>query len=748
MVSPGVSVQEIDLTGYIPAVATSIGAYAGHFRWGPCDEVLRISDEKQLAQRFGTPTPKYSQSYHIPSTFLRYGERLLVSRAKDSDMQSARSGDVQELLADYYTDKYDTNENIEDIIQNFISSEDAPLIENKRIFESITASELQSTIYARCPGEMGNSIQVMLQPAHGSSRWNVVQLEVVEGVFSDTTVAITVQNRASAWDEDGNVIEWEETLPNHAEISLRALASRLDWVNWMEQLGRRFFVKKIVVDGEDDTFVDNTYGEAMFGILDAKYTKYRIYLDRKCEVEFNPTTIYQRDEFGRTFAADDAPTAGQVITTQSMSEGFLYWPPQAEDFESAFVTRPGTSAYAAERGISSDEIHVLIIDKYGDFTGTPGLVLERYDNVSLLSDAKREDGSTMYYKDVINTSSNYIFINNLTGVLTGADTASSEFEGEFTNSQDFGGVCVIHLVNGEDGSFKNGNVFRALEHFEDPEEIDINLLFAENDTADNITIANKLIKIAERRKDCVAFISPDIAVKDMPNDNAMLERVLRKFNRLPSTSYAVFDSTPIQVYDKYNDAYIWTTACGTVAGLCARTDKVRDPWWSPAGYSRGQLLGVAKTAFNPKQFARDELYKSRVNPIVAFPGEGTILYGDKTAQTRPSAFDRINVRRLFIVLQKAISTAAKYSLFEFNDEFTRAQFKNMVDPYLRDVKGRRGIYDFLVVCDETNNTGEVIDTNRFVADIYIKPARAINFINLHFIATRTGVEFSEVIGKW
>ena len=207
------------------------------------------------------------------------------------------------------------------------------------------------------------------------------------------------------------------------------------------------------------------------------------------------------------------------------------------------------------------------------------------------------------------------------------------------------------------------------------------------------------------------------------------------------------DSTAIYTYNKYADKYIWIPACGHVAGLCANTDDVAEPWFSPAGYNRGQLLGITKLAYNPKQAERDELYKARINPIVSFPGQGTILFGDKTAQAKPSAFDRINVRRLFIVLEKAIATAAKYQLFELNDQFTRAMFRNMTEPFLRDIKGRRGVTDFLVVCDETNNTGEVIDNNRFVADIYIKPARSINFITLNFIATRTGVEFSEIVGK-
>ena len=283
--------------------------------------------------------------------------------------------------------------------------------------------------------------------------------------------------------------------------------------------------------------------------------------------------------------------------------------------------------------------------------------------------------------------------------------------------------------------------------FEDAETVDVNLLFAvpAANGGDDVTLANDLLSIATARKDVVAFVSPPI--EDTVGTATPAADVKQFADQLTSTSYGVIDSTALKVYDKYNDVYRWIPAAGHMAGLCANTDSVADAWFSPAGFNRGQILGITKIAFNPKQADRDTLYKARINPIVSFPGQGTVLYGDKTAQAKPSAFDRINVRRLFITLEKAIATAAKYQLFEFNDEFTRAMFRNMVEPFLRDVKGRRGITDFAVVCDATNNTGEVVDTNRFVADIYIKPARSINFITLNFIATRTGVEFSEIIGQ-
>ena len=261
------------------------------------------------------------------------------------------------------------------------------------------------------------------------------------------------------------------------------------------------------------------------------------------------------------------------------------------------------------------------------------------------------------------------------------------------------------------------------------------------------THGTMILDLCESRKDCVGFLSPFRAsCVNVASSITQTANVVDGFNTIPSSSYMVFDSGYKYMYDKYNDVYRFVPLNGDMAGLCANTDKVADPWFSPAGFNRGYVRSAIKLAYNPKNSERDQLYRARINPVVNFPGQGVLLFGDKTAQTKPSAFDRINVRRLFLVLEKAISIASKYQLFEFNDEFTRAQFRNMVEPFLRDVQGRRGIFDFKVVCDASNNTGEVIDRNEFIGDIYIKPARSINFITLNFIATRTGVAFSEVGG--
>ena len=444
---------------------------------------------------------------------------------------------------------------------------------------------------------------------------------------------------------------------------------------------------------------------------------------------------------GEVFCARFPGTLGNSLTVSicgANSTAFNNWA-----YKGNFDTAPGTSAHAAARAGSSDEVHMVVIDTNGAWTGEAGTVLERFAYMSQASDAKSEDGTNNYYRTVINTQSSYVrFIGADATMLNSGQAASN-------TTFVFGTSAIAFALAGatDDNAPTVGELEIGYDFFGDAETLDINLIIGGESPAggDGVTHANALIALAEGRKDCVVFVSPRIA--DTVNNATAAADVITWANQLTSSSYAVIDSTALYVYDKYNDEYRWIAASGTTAGLCANTDNVADAWFSPAGLNRGQLLGVTKIAFNPKKADRDDLYKARVNPIVSFPGEGTVLFGDKTALAKPSAFDRINVRRLFIVLEKAVSTASKFQLFEFNDEFTRAQFRNLVEPFLRDVKGRRGITDFLVVCDNTNNTGEVIDGNRFVADIYIKPARSINLITLNFVATRTGVEFSEIVGQ-
>lgn len=441
-----------------------------------------------------------------------------------------------------------------------------------------------------------------------------------------------------------------------------------------------------------------------------------------------------------TFVARYPGTLGNSITVSVLQAGvdtFSSW-----TYAGQFDGAPGTSDYAAARSVTNDEMHIIVVDTDGTITGTPDTVLERFAYVSQASDAKAADGASNYYVDVINDTSNYVYFGGHATNMVNAGTATSATANYASGATTVADVQLTGGVAG--GAVTTGNLQTAYDLFEDAETVDVNLLFGAPDANGAVAMANYLIAIAAARKDIVAFVSPPIA--DSVGTSQAATDVEAWASTVTASSYGFIDSTALKVYDKYNDTYTWIGAAGHMAGLCASTDDVADPWFSPAGFTRGQILGITKIAFNPKQEERNALYKARINPIVAFPGQGTVLYGDKTAQAKPSAFDRINVRRLFIVLEKAIATAAKYQLFELNDEFTRAMFRNMVEPFLRDVKGRRGITDFAVICDETNNTGDIIDTNQFVADIYIKPARSINFITLNFIATRTGVEFSEIVG--
>ncbi len=426
-------------------------------------------------------------------------------------------------------------------------------------------------------------------------------------------------------------------------------------------------------------------------------------------------------------------------------------------FYNLFDGAPGTSQWATDNGRgSNDELHIVVYDTTGDITGydynTAGQqtnsVIERFSKLSKCPVAKSPQGDSIYYPDVIFRQSEYIYWGDhiAAGSNWGTDTT--------TTYTAVNTLTVVSLTGGtDDYSVTAGELKTAYKLFEDTESIDINLVLSgpssgvANTTAGMDTHGTMIIDLCETRKDCVGFISPYRAgVVNVATSIAQTANVIKGFDTLPSSSYAVFDSGYKYIYDKYNDVYRYVPLNGDTAGLCANADKVADPWYSPAGYNRGHVRGAIKLAYNPKNSERDQLYRKRINPVVNYPGQGVLLFGDKTALSKPSAFDRINVRRLFLVLEKAIAIASKYQLFEFNDEFTRAQFRNMVEPFLRDVQGRRGIFDFKVVCDSTNNTGEVIDRNEFIGDIYIKPARSINFITLNFIAVRTGVAFSEVGG--
>ena len=453
-----------------------------------------------------------------------------------------------------------------------------------------------------------------------------------------------------------------------------------------------------------------------------------------------------------TIAQENDSTQGLTAAVSSGANISREW-----EFAQQFNKAPGTSTYASTRASAgtTDEMHIIVIDEDGSISGTPNTILEKYEAVSKASDAKNDFGASNYYVTILENQSDWVYWLDHSSTMGSAGAAAAGVSfgtGTLPDSLSF--------TNGADGRQPTtGQKISAWNtHFGSADNQDISLVISGSNQADNgsgsavntraeaTSYYNQLMNIVEDRKDCVAFFSP-ISSDVVDSGVSGAANVKATADTLNGSSYAVMSSNWLYVYDRYNDRYVYIPDNGAVAGLCARTDYTNDAWYSPAGFNRGQIFGVTKLAFNPTQTDRDTLYRARVNPVCTFPGQGTLLYGDKTLIANAnSAFSRINVRRLFIVLEKAISTAAKFQLFEFNDSFTRANFRSAIEPFLRTVQGRRGIYDFSVICDETNNTPGVVDASQFVASIFVKPARAINFITLTFVASRSGVDFEEVYG--
>jgi len=637
-VSPGVLVQERDLTRIIPAVSTSIGGVAGEFRQGPLDEIVSISSESDLVETFGKPDSSNFEDFFSAANFLQYSNSLRVVRASQTNLVNATTTGcgLQIKNTTHYTDNY------------------------------ADGSGVVGTFAARTAGAWGNTLLVSTCPS------------------------------AAAYEEEGvtTVNDASTTIGDTTVISAD---------------GTQFNVGDII--SFSTTAATNDYDDGH---------QYRI-----TGISTHTLTIVQKE----------SGSGGLQTTVTNGGNIRRRW-----RYYDSVGGAPGTSAYVSERSGSGDEIHVVVADEDGTITGVPGSVLETYEKLSKAADAKSPQGDNNYYSDVLYTKSQYIYWmdHNTAGTNWGSNAAGTTFTAVAVPS-------LESLSGGADGStVTSGQKKTAYEKFQDAETVDVGLIIAGSGDGTHI---DNLVTIAENRKDAVVFASPERAdVVNVSNSNTQKDNVIAFFNSRNSSSYAVFDSGYKYMYDRYSDVYRFVPLNGDMAGLAARTDLVADSWFSPAGFNRGNVRGVVKLAFNPSKSQRDELYMKRVNPVVTFPGQGTVLFGDKTALSSPSAFDRINVRRLFITLEKAISTASKFQLFEFNDEFTRANFRAIVEPFLREVQGRRGITDFLVVCDNTNNTGDVVDRNEFVAEIFVKPNRSINFIKLQFVATRTGVAFEEVAG--
>ena len=431
-------------------------------------------------------------------------------------------------------------------------------------------------------------------------------------------------------------------------------------------------------------------------------------------------------------------------------------PPDATAFnawayKSEFDAVPGTSNYASQAGASNDEIHLVIVDSDGEFTGTRGTVLERYPFMSVGTDAKNTDGTTNYAIDVVNNRSDYVWMVGFDSDFSTAGAGTSITNGDNFDPTNLSASPNYVLRKGDNsGALGTAEFISGFDLFEDKDIVEVDFLIAPGmaTTENQTTIVNDLITTAQSlRKDCVVCTSPARDdVVNLTNTNTMTSNIVSTANTFTNSSYLVVDGNYLKIYDKFNDQYINIPAASSTAGIMAATDLNRAPWFSPAGSRRGQYLGITAISYSPTKAQRDTLYKAGVNPVANIPGQGVLLFGDKTKLGRPSAFDRINVRRLFLVLERAIGRAAEQVMFEFNDEFTRAEFVNIVEPVLREVRGRRGITDFRVVCDETNNTPAIVDRNEFIANIFIKPARSINYVTLNFVAVRTGVDFEEVVG--
>ena len=717
LASPGIVVREVDLTiGRVDPVSGSIGAVVAPFAKGPVDLPQFIENEDDLLDTFGRPysVDKHYEHWMVASSYLAYGGTLRVSRADDQGLKNAFVGTASSI-------KIKSTEHYEQLGYD----------EN-----AITGV----TVAARNPGTWANDIKVAIIDAKAD--------QILTGVTGNVTVGMGVTVTASGTYSDRLGVK--HTLDGYFRGVVTDLTGGV-----AVKLQSRVSAAGTVTD------LDYAPGTA-FALGTSGTVGFHTVTDAVGSPSISTSWSGQVDWFEQ-----------QEI---ELSVGKLEW--------DQLANRPGTSEYAAARGGRFDEVHVVVIDDKGTVTGNAGTILEKHLSLSKAKDAEFSVGSPSYWRKYLYTNSQYIFggsapagtaaiaLNDPSAVGTHALEGDAGWD-QNADGVKFGGcgVQTLTLSGGLNyggktdvstaGALYSGldDIISGLTKFENTEEYEVDFILMGSSNYgidDAAALANKCVAVAEARKDAVAFVSPyrgafitdnQVGSVTVENVDTITDNVLGFANRITSTTYAVIDSGYKYMYDRFNDTFRYVPLNGDIAGTCARTDVEQFPWFSPAGTSRGAILNAVKLAYNPGKKQRDQLYSARVNPVIFSPGAGIILFGDKTAFGKSSAFDRINVRRLFIFLEDAISAAAKDFLFEFNDEITRTNFVNIVEPFLRDVQSKRGIFDYVVVCDETNNTAAIIDNNEFVADIFIKPARSINFIGLTFIATRTGVAFEEVIGS-
>ena len=704
LASPGIVVREVDLTiGRVDSATDKTAAIVAPFEKGPVNLPIVIENEQDLIDNFGKPnnTDNQVEYWMVAASYLAYGGQMNVVRASGSNLNNA-------------TD--DAGSVVINSVDDYI---------NKGYDEDTLAG---TVVAARNPGSWANGLKVAIIDSFADQVLSV-------GNTAGMSVGFGVTQTASG------------TVPGSGSTS------SLDG-----------FFKGIITD-------------IGTGTISVKFLSHTPSGGTETEIDYSASGVYRFNSSSNITAVNNSSVGVATVAVNSVSDWFdsqtitttngapISWNQIAE--------RPGTSAYAAARNSRFDEVHVVVIDDDGDITGNAGTILEKNLNLSKAKDAEFSAGSTSYWRKFLLNSSNNIF-----GLSGPANPVTTAFSSGFTkvtdeawdqNTQNIkfaaNGNIGYSLSGGEnyDGTTditaggaltaSLGDLSSGYGLFENVEEFDIDFLImgsgakTRNETQ---ALANKLISVAEIRKDAVAFISPDkttfITGSTLRSSDDITNNVLDFFAPITSSTYAVFDSGFKYMFDRFGNTFRYIPLNGDIAGTCARNDINNFPWFSPAGTARGSILNAIKLGYNPSQAQRDKLYTNRINPVIFSPGAGIVLFGDKTGFGKASAFDRINVRRLFIFIENAIEAAAKDQLFEFNDEITRTNFVNIVEPFLRDVQAKRGITDFRVVCDETNNTAAVIDNNEFVADIFIKPARSINFIGLTFVATRTGISFEEVIG--
>jgi len=726
LASPGIVVREVDLTiGRVDPVSGSIGALVAPFAKGPVDLPQLIENEDDLLNTFGRPysTDKHYEHWLVASSYLAYGGTMRVVRADDFNTTTGVG-----------------------LKNAFVGAASSVRILSTQNYEDLQYDEnpiTNVTVAARNPGTWANGIKVAIIDGRAD--------QTVSGI---TTTNVNVGYGFTAAVPAGTV------LPGSGSTT--------------------------TLDG----YFQGVITEIGAGSLGLKINKHVTAAGVVSDVDYQQNGVYALPNTGsigiHTEATGQltAPLHTRAYTSEvdwfetqniELSVGKIEW--------DQIANRPGTSSYAAARGGRFDEVHVVVIDDKGTVTGNAGTILEKHLALSKAKDAEFSVGSPSYWRKYLYNNSKYIFGGSAPAGTTSiafSDNGVAQFERDADTGWDqdadgvnFGGCGVQTLTLGGGLNYKGsadyttaGSLDSGLDDiqsgytlFENTEEYEVDFILmgsANYSKSEAQALANKCIAVAEARKDAVAFISPyrgafisDSQTGSVTNYDidTVTNNVLSFYAPATSTTYGVFDSGYKYMYDRFNDTFRYVPLNGDIAGTCARTDLQQFPWFSPAGTSRGAILNAVKLAYNPGRKQRDALYTNRINPVIFSPGAGIILFGDKTGFGKSSAFDRINVRRLFIYLEDAISEAAKDFLFEFNDEITRTNFVNIVEPFLRDVQSKRGIFDYVVICDETNNTPEIIDSNEFIADIYIKPARSINFIGLTFIATRTGVAFEEVIGS-